>query len=197
MHPLLVVISFAVIAYLAKKAIDAASPALPYNEPITDNSEFPASAPISQASATQTSQQGRDNIANFEGVRYAAYSDIGGNLTIGIGHLIHPGDGLNAQSVLTDTQVMTLFGNDLANAENTVKTYVTVPLSQGQFDALVDFVFNVGVGAFASSSLLKLINARYYDVAADEFKKWIYAGKQILPGLVTRREADANLWLYG
>jgi lysozyme len=72
---------------------------------------------------------------------------------------------------------------------------VHVPLTQNQFDALVSFVFNLGVGNFRTSTLLKKLNAGDNDGAAQEFGRWIHAGGKALPGLVRRREAERALFL--
>jgi lysozyme len=69
-----------------------------------------------------------------------------------------------------------------------------VPLSQNQFDALVDFVFNEGQGNFARSALLKLLNQKNYQAAACQFPAWCMADGQVLPGLVTRRAAERALF---
>jgi lysozyme len=71
---------------------------------------------------------------------------------------------------------------------------VTVPLTQNQFDALVDFTFNVGQGNLASSTLLRELNAGNTAGAAAQFLVWVYAKGVELPGLVTRRQAEAALF---
>lgn len=146
-----------------------------------------------------TSPAGIQNIVQWEGRRNQAYQDSAGNWTIGVGHLIVPGDGLNSQSNINDATVDAIFTNDLENAEMIVKGNVTVPLTQGQFDALVDFAFQFG-NAFVSSTLLKLLNAGNYVAAANEFQQWVHArnssGQLILVGqLVQRRAADASMFV--
>lgn len=137
----------------------------------------------------KTSPQELAKIVSFEGQRTTAYSDGAGNLTIGIGHMIRPGDGLTAQSVLTADQMNSIFMDDIADAENSIYSRVTAPLSQGEFDALVDFIFQFGDSKFGSSSLLRLLNLRNYDSIPAEFGKWInVAGKP--SAQVTARRAD-------
>lgn len=75
-----------------------------------------------------------------------------------------------------------------------VRRYVTVPLTQGQFDALVDFAYNAGAKNLQTSTLLKKLNARDYAGAAAEFAKWVHGGGKVLPGLVKRREAERKLF---
>ena len=84
---------------------------------------------------------------------------------------------------------------DVAESERAVNQHVHVPLTQHQFDALVSFVFNLGAGNFRTSTLLKKLNARDYDGAAQEFGRWVQAGGKTLPGLVRRREAESALFL--
>jgi GH24 family phage-related lysozyme (muramidase) len=84
---------------------------------------------------------------------------------------------------------------DLKVFESAVRRLVTVPLNQNQFDALVSFVFNVGEGAFKDSTLLRLLNSGNYKAASAQFGKWVYAGKQVLPGLVARRESEYQLFV--
>jgi GH24 family phage-related lysozyme (muramidase) len=83
---------------------------------------------------------------------------------------------------------------DVAYAEHAVEHLVTVPLTQGQFDALVSFTYNEGAGRFRTSTLLKVMNAGYYPAVPAEFIKWVFGGGVKLPGLVTRRSAEAAMF---
>ncbi len=128
----------------------------------------------------------------FEGLRLTAYQDSVGVWTIGYGHTgsdVHPG------LTITQQQASDLLRKDVASAVATVNRLVSVPLTQNQFDALVDFVFNAGAGNFADSTLLRDLNAGNYAGAAAQFPRWVHAGNQILPGLVTRRNAEQALFL--
>lgn len=82
----------------------------------------------------------------------------------------------------------------LRHAEEAIHDYVTVPLTQGQHDALVSFIYNVGVGAFRRSTLLKHLNAGDPKAAAREFGRWVYAGGEVWDGLVHRRTAERKLF---
>ena len=128
----------------------------------------------------------------FEGLRLTAYQDSVGVWTIGYGHTgsdVHPG------LAITQQQASELLLKDVASAVAAVNRLVTVPLTQNQFDALVDFVFNAGAGNLAGSTLLRDLNAGNYAGAAAQFPKWVHAGNQILPGLVARRNAELALFL--
>jgi lysozyme len=79
---------------------------------------------------------------------------------------------------------------DLQSAENMVNHYVIVDLTQGQYDALVDFAVNLGVNAEKGSTLLKLVNAGDMDAAAEQFQLWDHASGQVVAGLLRRRLAE-------
>lgn len=128
-----------------------------------------------------------------EGLRLAAYPDPGSGAepyTVGYGSTtgVHKGD------VITLDQAEARLDRDLANAAAAVNKAVTVTLTQGQFDALCDFVFNLGAGNLNSSTLLKKLNTGDYSGAAAEFPKWVKASGKILPGLVKRRDAERALF---
>jgi hypothetical protein len=89
---------------------------------------------------------------------------------------------------------MKILASDLVKFEDGVDNLVKVPLKQNQFDALVSFAFNVGLGALGKSTLLKKLNAGQYDAVPAELMKWTKAGGKELPGLVRRRRAEAALW---
>lgn len=147
----------------------------------------------------RTSPQGRNAIIQHEGIRYEPYQDVAGYWTVGIGHLIVPGDGVprvaGVPQPIDETFLMSLFETDLAHAEEAVNRYVTVPLAQNQFDALTDFVFNFGPSRFAQSSLVRLINQGQYSAAAEEFKRWVNAGGVPVAGLIARRDDNYRTFL--
>jgi lysozyme len=131
-------------------------------------------------------------ISSFEGCQLQAYRDPVGILTIGYGHV---GADVTEGLTITPEYAQTLLKSDVQWAANAVNTLVHVPLSQPQFDALTSFVYNLGVRAFAQSTLLALINKGQLQQAADQFELWIHAGGQVLPGLVRRRAAEMQLFL--
>lgn len=137
----------------------------------------------------RASDECRSLIKTSEGFRAAAYRDSGGVWTIGWGHTAGVSEG---QSV-TQAQAEALLDSDIAQAEAAVRK-LAPRATQGQFDALVDFVFNLGASALAGSTLLRLHNAGDHEGAAAEFGKWVHVGQTVLPGLVTRRAAEAKLY---
>lgn len=126
----------------------------------------------------------------FEGLRLQAYQDIVGVWTNGYGntHNVVPGSTITLDQAISDLR------DNIAGAEYVVNRVVTVPLKQGQFDALVDFVFNLGAGNFQSSTLLRKLNAKDYAGAAAEFNKWNHAGGKVVAGLTARRQAETDLF---
>lgn len=131
-------------------------------------------------------------VERHEGFRAQVYKDGAGYPTIGYGHRLK--DGESFPNGITLEQGTELLKQDLQTAETAVNTLVKVPLSQPQFDALVDFTYNVGAGNLEASTLLVELNKRDYSAVPGEFVKWVYAGGKVEPGLVTRRQDEANLW---
>jgi lysozyme len=137
---------------------------------------------------------GNDGLAlteRFEGCQLAAYQDQVGVWTIGYGHT---GAGVCSGLTITQDQAAALLMSDVAAAAAYVNQVVTVALQQNEFDALVDFVFNLGRGAFAGSTLLKNLNAGNFAAAADQFDLWDHAGGKVVAGLLRRRQAETALF---
>jgi len=137
------------------------------------------------------STAGIELIKSFEGVKLEAYQDQVGVWTIGYGHTadVRPG------SQITPAEARGLLEVDEGRVSEGVCRLVTRPINQNQFDALVCFSFNLGLGALKRSSLLSKVNAGDFKGAADEFLKWTKAGGKELPGLVRRRKAERELFL--
>src|ERR1017187_4818518 len=133
------------------------------------------------------SKQGLALTEGFESCRLTAYQDIKGIWTIGFGHV---GPEVVEGYTMTQNQADSQLVLDLTKAEHAVNTLVTVPLTQGQYDSLVDFCYNCGIGAFSGSTMLKLLNAGQYDDAANEFQKWSHASGVVVAGLLRRRVAE-------
>ncbi len=131
------------------------------------------------------STEGLKLTEGFEGFRNKAYPDMGGKWTIGYGHThnVKPGD------MITKDQGEVFLKEDIEEAVKTVNHLVTYPMTQGQFDAMVDFTFNLGMGNFASSTLLKKFNAGDVVGARTEFIKWNKIHGVVVDGLTRRCEA--------
>ena len=147
----------------------------------------------------RVSDAGLRFIAAHEGSRNRPYNDPSGFCTVGIGHLIGrrrcTQADYNQWGTLTEQQILDLFREDIRRFEDPVSAAVKVPLTQNQFDALVSFSFNVGVGAFQKSTLLRKLNAGDYGGAAAEFAKWNKSAGRVLAGLTRRRAEERALFL--
>ena len=138
------------------------------------------------------SAEGLDLMKRFEGFRGQTYTDVAGFLTIGYGHRIVPPE--TFPTGVNEPQAAAMLAVDVSQAERAVSGLVKVALTQGQFDALVDFCFNLGAGRLAKSTLLRALNAGRYDAAAEQLLLWDLAGGQVNLGLKARREAELRMW---
>lgn len=145
-----------------------------------------------------TSSEGVALIKDFEGLRLKAYPDpgTGGDpWTIGIGTTVYPdGRKVKPGDVITEAQAEDYLRHDLTRFEAAVNRLTGGVTTQGQFDALVSFTYNLGDGALKTSTLLRKHNEGDYAGAQAEFSKWVLAGGQKLTGLVRRRAAEAALY---
>jgi lysozyme len=145
------------------------------------------------------SQGGLDNLLKkFEGCKLKAYRCPAGVCTIGYGHTSAAGtpevtDGMT----ITQAQADDILKRDIVKYEISVMDLVKVPLTQNQFDVLVDFAYNAGVGNLKSSTMLKKINSGNLDMVPSELMKWTKGGGKVLPGLVRRRQAAGAWWTAG
>lgn len=137
------------------------------------------------------SSRGLDLIKESEGLKLTAYKCPAGVWTIGYGST---GPHVKVGLTITEEQAEELLRKDVKRFEDGVSAIVG-PCTQGQFDALVSFSFNLGLGALMSSTLLKRHKAKDYQRAGDEFLRWVNAGGRKLPGLVKRRAAERALYL--
>lgn len=132
----------------------------------------------------------------FEGCHLDPYHDPVGYPTVGYGRLLslEKWADLSKWESITEAQAEEWLIQDLATAAHQVLSLIKVPLTDGQAAALIDFVFNLGAARLRASTLRSLANRGEYEAAADQFRRWVYAGGVKLPGLVARRAAEANLW---
>jgi lysozyme len=145
----------------------------------------------------QLSAEGLELIKRFEGFRGQQYTDVAGFPTIGYGHRIVPPESFPPEAFpggVSESQAAAILAGDVSAAELAIGRLVKVALTQGQFDALVDFCFNLGAGRLASSTLLRCLNAGCYDAAAEQLLLWDLAGGEVNLGLKARREAELRLW---
>lgn len=147
-------------------------------------------------------------IMHHEGLRLKPYRCPAKLWTIGVGHVLYPDQGkipLNERDsyqlrpednrVFTQEEVNNILKADLKRFEQGVSRYITVELSQGMFDALVSFSFNVGLGTLQRSTLRMKLNRGDKEGAAEELMKYCMAGGKVLRGLQNRRIDEKNLFL--
>jgi len=143
----------------------------------------------------KTSDKGKDIIKEFEGFRAIAYLCQAGVWTVGYGTTRIQGTPVSESTKITTQEAEMFLEQDLKVFEDAVNQKVTIELTQNEFDALVSFVYNVGVGNFSKSTLLKKLNSLKRTDAADEFLKWNKAKGKVSKGLSKRRQAERELFL--
>lgn len=138
-----------------------------------------------------------DIIKHFEGFRSEPYLCPAGIATIGYGTTRYPNGAkvtLNDRHI-SEAEAESFLQNDVKTFELSVYAYCVDTITQNQFDALVDFCYNLGAGALKGSTLLRKININPADnLIREEFNKWVYSGNEVLPGLIERRAAEAQLY---
>ena len=137
-------------------------------------------------------------IKQFEGFKPKPYLCPANVATIGYGTTIYPNN-VKVQltdNAITEQQATKYLMNHVNKFTNKINQFIKVELKQCQYDALCDFVYNVGLNAFANSTLLKIINNNPNDFTNIQinFMKWIYANGKIITGLQNRRKAEYNLY---
>lgn len=149
------------------------------------------------ANLKEISEQGVNFIKSFEGFSSVPYNDGVGVMTIGYGHALRKKD--KHLKKITEEQAVEILKEDVSIAVKNVNNLVKVDITQNQFDALVSFAFNVGVGNLKNSTLLKKLNQGDYIGAADEFLRWnkgrVNGVMKEMKGLTRRRVAERALFL--
>jgi lysozyme len=154
----------------------------------------------------QMSENGKQLLAQWEGIELKVYKDSAGLPTIGVGHLLTRDELTSGKIVicgqpikygngLTHQHCIDLLDQDLAAFEDTLNQCVKIELRQNQFDALVAFTFNVGANAFKGSTLLKVLNQGRFSEVPEQLRRWCFAGGQKVQGLANRREKEIQLWV--
>lgn len=155
----------------------------------------------------KVSQKCIDQIKRDEGVRNRPYQCPALLWTVGVGHVIDPNHAKVPMAnrkqlpipagwdrILSNEEIDEILRKDLARFEQGVSRLITAPLTQGQFDALVSFSFNVGLGNLQNSTLRMKVNRQDYEGAAEQFLVWTKAGGKVLAGLVKRRTHEKEMF---
>lgn len=139
----------------------------------------------------QTSEAGLALLKEYEGCKLEAYRCPAGVWSIGFGSTEHVYDGMR----ITMDEALRRLQDHLVPLEAQVEHLVERELTQSQFDALVCLAYNIGIGNFERSSLLKFLNAGHVEAAANAFLEWNHAAGHVMAGLTRRREAERALFL--
>ena len=146
----------------------------------------------------ETSSSGLEFISRWEGCVLKPYKDIVGLRTIGVGHLIKPGENFPDGIEITKEKALEILAKDVKICEDAIKKNIKVPLTQSQFDALVSFGFNCGVGVYASSSACAALNLGKYEEVPAKLLDWskvkINGVLQVNKGLYNRRKSEGELF---
>ena len=144
----------------------------------------------------ELSQKGKDLIMQFEGCKLTAYQDSVGIWTIGYGNIYYENNvAVKKGDIITHNRAIELFNLIVKRFEVDVDLLVTSNVNQNQFDAMVSLAYNIGIGNFKSSSLLKMVNKSPNDTTIYlQFLRWNKAKGEVIPGLTRRRIAESNLY---
>jgi lysozyme len=137
---------------------------------------------------------GLDLIKRFEGFRSTIYICPAGWPTVGYGHVLRNSERERFSAGIDERVAEELLRRDVETAEKAVLRLIHVPLSDGQFDALISFAFNLGAGALQRSTLRRKVNRGEHESVPAEFRRWVWAGGRQLPGLIRRRIAESALF---
>ncbi|ARB10912.1 lysozyme [Salmonella enterica subsp. enterica serovar Lubbock] len=146
---------------------------------------------IAIASVLITGPTGNDGL---EGVRYKPYRDVVGIWTVCYGHT---GNDIMIGKTYTESECKALLNKDLNTVARQINPYIKVPIPETTRGALYSFVYNVGAGNFKTSTLLHKINQGDIKGACEQLRRWTYAGGKQWKGLITRREIEREVCMWG
>lgn len=135
-------------------------------------------------------------VVRFEGFSSTIYTCPAGYPTIGYGHVVLAHEREQFAAGVTQAEATELLRQDARIAERAVLRLISVPLTDGQFDALVSFTFNLGAGALQRSTLRRKVNRGEHESVPSELMKWVWAARKKLPGLVRRRQAEGGAYAF-
>ncbi|MGC4125034.1 lysozyme [Enterobacter sp.] len=149
------------------------------------------SGAIAIAAALITGSNGHDGL---EGVRFKPYRDVVGVMTVCYGHT---GKDIMLGKTYTEAECKALLNKDLNTVARQINPYIKVPVPETTRGALYSFAYNVGVVDFRTSTLLRKINQGDSPGACEQLRRWTYAGGKQWKGLITRREIEREVCLWG
>ena len=144
----------------------------------------------------KVSAEGLEHITKWEGLMLKRYICPAGKPTIGVGHVILPGE--NYQEI-TKEQAIEILAKDVERFEKAVKKHITVSLNQNQFDALVSFIFNTGEGGIINTGVQKAVNSSDFASVPAKLEEWskfrVNGVMKVNKGLLNRRKSEAQLFI--
>lgn len=147
----------------------------------------------------KTSKNGLEFITKWEGCILKPYKDVAGLRTIGVGHLIKPNENFPDGVSITMEKALEILSKDVEQCESSIKKNFKTPLNQNQFDALVSFGFNCGVGVYSNSGVANAVKATEFDKVPARMLEWNKARvggvMQEVKGLTNRRKAEGELFM--
>lgn len=143
----------------------------------------------------RVSSTGLELIKRFEGFSAIPYLCPAGYWTIGWGHVLSDDEASQWKVGIGEQEATRLLRQDVKLAGDAVGRLIQVALSQGQYDALVSFTYNLGAGALQRSGVRRKLNREEYEEVPAELRRWIWAGGRRLEGLIRRREAEIKIYL--
>lgn len=176
----------------------------PSVSPVSEPAGWPStqvsqvSAPVSSTSsspapivlANSVSPAGQARIKQFEGLKLTRYGDAG-HYDIGYGHQLQPGENF---TTITPSIAEQLFQSDVSAIETAMNSVITTELTQNEYDAIADLIYNIGIDAFRNSTMLKYLNAGDISAAQTQFPQWVHSSGVVNANLVARRRSDAALF---
>ena len=157
----------------------------------TGTADNPITQALNAALPMDVSPSGQSFIKSQEGFAPTRHNDAG-HQAIGYGHDIVAGDDIPAR--IDRSQANNIFLNDMARVAGFLQSVLKVSVTQNQFDALASLAYNIGFGAFRSSTLLRLLNQGNYRGAAAQFPRWNQSAGRVDDGLVRRRRSEQQLF---
>ena len=180
---------------LANLFVSAKGPGFTPNSGFTDSGQSlidqSPTQELPEVADLRTNAAGLKIIQDSEGLRFEAYQGTGGKWLIGYGHASTAKPGMT----ITEQQALDLLRQDVEAAETAIKSFLTVPVTENEFSAMVSLAYNIGVSAFKDSTVLREVNRNKTMAAADAFLLWNKVNGRAYPHLTDRRQKERALFL--
>ena len=180
---------------IANLFVSASGPGFEPNSGFTDSGQSlidqSSTQDMPEVEDLRINDAGLDIIRKSEGLRLNAYQGMSGKWLIGYGHAATAAPGMT----ITEQQAVDLLRLDVEAAETAIREFITVPVTENEFSALVSLAYNVGIFAFKDSTVLREVNRNKTNAAADAFLLWNKSGGKAYAHLTERRQKERALFL--